>query len=207
MTGFAEWAARHASIFGLTFHEDTAMFAAWEGVFEACGYSVEELQAATSEIAASTSPPSNRAQHLAEINRIIRTKRRNLGQANEDLSRVEEGQDACETCRGCGFVIVPHLKCVVDGVWQSPFWTGAVTCFCVIGQRREHSNRQRLDEGKSAPGSLTFYESRNPNWRRQMESWDEQRRRMVLAIERSVTTDQLLSRVAKKIPKSDAIPD
>ncbi|GIW81473.1 MAG: hypothetical protein KatS3mg105_3280 [Gemmatales bacterium] len=179
-------------IFGLTFAEDTAMFAAWEAVFEANGYSLEELEAATNEIARSSTPPRTRAEHLAEINRIIRQRRRNQGVVNEDLS-AKEVFWTCPDCDSCGWVTVPHPKAYVDGVWQPPFWSAAVTCHCLRGIQRLESYRGG-DSGIQVPMSLTAYEARFPNWREEWNRFVEGRRKLVKALDLSETTEKLSSR-------------
>lgn len=177
---YRAWSGRYAATFGLTSDSDAGMLVAWREVFDACGYSVAELEAARLHIA-SKGPPKFRTEHLAAIHAAI-TDRRGHDIANQRRASVDDdGYGACDTCGGTGWVIVPHARAIRDGQWVrlgiSGYPTMAVTCGCWKGRRCvETWDAMPPDKQKKYPRPMTleYYETRIcPHGRRLIAEHDK----------------------------------
>jgi hypothetical protein len=74
MQGFPAWAQRHCTVFGLFESRQMEMVASWQAVFDACGWTADELHAATTWLA-SHSPPRFPSEHLAALQHRLREAR------------------------------------------------------------------------------------------------------------------------------------
>lgn len=155
---YAEWAARHALIFGLATDADREMLASWEAVFEAAGYTAIELVEASTWIAGNT-PPKFRSDHLPAIRDAVRRRRAEEAKRNESRT---VGGPLCHRCEDTGLVIVPHPSNMRDGRWRHPWYTLAVICWCPRGDRMaaSHDGPQKYQKGMM----LRDYEKRHPGW-------------------------------------------
>jgi hypothetical protein len=190
--GYYEWAERHAAIFGLNTDRDPSMFAAWGQVFESCGYTAAELNEATTYLAGTPGKvPLTRQQNLDAINSRVRDRRLDRLRANDEAAAPDSSH---HLCGGSGWVVVPHLKHVVDGEWVAPWYTMAVTCNCKLGQRRLAS----LDEDrKRAVYTFDLYDTRNPNWEMQVQTREVARKSMVDARRESAEADKYADRLQR----------
>jgi hypothetical protein len=75
MKGFPVWAKRHCTIFGLLDARQIEMVAAWQEIFDTCGWTADELHAATTWLAAHD-PPRFSSDHLPAVQRWLRDNRR-----------------------------------------------------------------------------------------------------------------------------------
>lgn len=187
------WVKFYAPCFGLMGDSDAAMFAAWREVFEASGYTAEELHEAAKEIA--KSPPRFRIDHLARIQSRIRERRFALRMQQEQRHEAMPGRERCEICEGVGWVVVPHIRFVADGEWIAPWPTMAVACQCFKGQAIVTKARDAGIE-KYIPMALGWYEGRNPSWFRQLNQRETLRQAEVRAKLASHGADRLHARKA-----------
>ena len=179
MIGFARWAERHATTFGIASHEEIATIQAWERVFTACAYEADDLEQATDNLAANADLLARSdekflgrmSMHLAAIQRTIRQARA-IAYAGK-RSRYEAEMGECVHCSGTGRVVVPHIASVRDQKWEpmnvgsAPSWyTMAVLCTCSLGKWfAEHT--PKLPPEKTVL-TLDAYERANPDWRDQL---------------------------------------
>ncbi len=166
----AEWAERHASLFGLTGSAHEGMIVAWLHEFEVTGYTADELSAATSAIP--TMPeafrPKYPGDHYAAIVRLVQAERakQRLEFESQTTHRNADGWATCELCSDAKFVVVPRVENVPEWVDAARFVTCAVVCSCARA-------RFMLDawdvKARPRPLSLAEYERRVPNWRELLE--------------------------------------
>lgn len=170
------WTTKHSHIFGMMADADLAMFHAWREVFQAAGYSAEELAAATMNIA--NDPPRWRVDHLTRIHGYIRAERFRARLAMEKMEEERHRAVACQLCGGCGYAEVPHLSCIRDCAWrEGPRYTMSVCCRCEIGRRKNeavvNNPRQPAIDQRRRMG-LGEYGVHLPNWEELMrEKKDE----------------------------------
>lgn len=144
---YQQWAEAHASIFGLISIEEIKMILSWQAIFSMCGYSIEELQEATSYLASGHSP-KYRTEHLQAIHDRIKKQRQEEAerQREAELKNIPDHVGTCVLCSNSGSVIVPH-----PSVWQSPdpnYWrTCSLWCICGVG-RSKKLNMQEYEKAK-----------------------------------------------------------
>jgi hypothetical protein len=218
IVGFDQWAQRHATMFGLTNEGDMAMLLAWETPFEAAGYTVDELNAATFKM--TSAPPKWRTEHLGAINEAVRQSR-SMRKAAEDAKLKSDDRSVCSDCRNSGWVPVPHILEIDNGQWV-PGTNGnrntmAVTCHCNLGKRLCQA---RIDYARDAKGPMArskawipmdfeHYIQLNMNWRVQLQ--EEEAR---LAVENQAhsyarSRDRTYGKILQKLAKEeddDGIP-
>jgi hypothetical protein len=74
--GFNAWAERHCTVFGLLDARQMEMVASWQEFFDHCGYTADELNAATTWLACND-PPRFPSDHLPALQRRLRLDREN----------------------------------------------------------------------------------------------------------------------------------
>ena len=200
--GYREWALHHATMFALNGEHDKAMLISWEEIFEAQRFHVTELRAASHAMA--KSPPRWRADHLTGIQEHVRAIRFEMVRAKQKEADAEEDKFRCPLCRGAGWAIVPHLKCVVDGEWINSY-TSAVVCSCQRGsavQTRIDQAALEWDQKKKPPAKpmkLLDYEMCMPNWQHLMIRRESQRQRERIALDRARGADKTFGEAVKKV--------
>lgn len=174
---FDEWAAHHATLFGLDGDKEIATLHSWRVLFVTqLGYSREELFAASNTIAATPPIPAFRNEHLDRLQIAVQKARREeLVKRREAEAASLSEQSECRLCLGCAWVTVPHPQDVVDGEWLGKH-TLAVVCRCPLGRKEQTLNeefcsRPRAGELRCRPRALTLetYEGRNPSWQLQVK--------------------------------------
>lgn len=175
---YEQWWTHHATLFALTGQQDVAMANAWSPML--IDYSLSELKEASNRIAR-MSPLPFRTQHLGLLRRSI-TEAKLAAQQTQDRAN-EDKVEICPLCSNSGWVSVPHLKYVIDGVWHpngNYYPVFNVLCQCSKGQSL--LNKQRLyresakdliDTGKRKDPmsmSLEAYRQKNPWWEFQVKN-------------------------------------
>jgi hypothetical protein len=134
---YLTWKEHHAALFNLRTPEDAAMFDAWFPML--CDYLFLELKEASNKIVKLVPLPF-RAQQLGALRRAI-TEAKLAAQEADDKANEIEGK-TCPLCDNTGWARVPHVKYVIDGVWQAPYPETTVLCSCAKGSSL--LNKQRL---------------------------------------------------------------
>lgn len=198
---FEVWAKRHAVVF--CFHTDRAsdMLVAWYEVFELAGYHVDELQAATTWLAA-FEPPRYLTEHLSALQRRISQERLARTIAIRELQNV---RDTCQLCGGFGWVEVPKRTSVIDGQWvnlsSARLPTSCVTCSCTAGQSIANSHHSAKKPNPRPPMSLDVYTHHVPHWQELLKRREQEtaaRSRANAAAEQAETSG-IVRRVAQAI--------
>jgi hypothetical protein len=152
------------------------MLEAYFDVFQHAGYTVAELREATTYLAQGNAPKF-RTGHLPALQARLRSER--LKRHHAENAALDQAGFTCSDCGGSGWVVVPHLRFILDGEWIDSS-TMAVTCRCARGERIAGTYRMPLTE-KSADNRhrpvamrLVDYELRNPNWFQQQRSHEQQ---------------------------------
>jgi hypothetical protein len=161
-----EWAENFALIFGLATDKDMQMLALWEELFRP--YTQDEMDAATRRVAQSGERLYKKADMLAALQQALNSQR-----IENDLRRrrPSEGRTLCGICGDSGYVVVPNLRAVDEGVWTHqtaggfPCHTTAVLCGCGLGKHRAGTGASQM--------TLAEYEANNPEWRVQMFEWQQ----------------------------------
>lgn len=177
MIGFAAWAEKHCTVFGMFDPKHVQMVASWQPLFDAAGYASADLDEATQWLALHA-PPKFPNEHLDAIRRRLmetRAVKRRGGQ--EDADRGD-----CGLCGGAGRVIVPHRGGVENGQWKPQagsarphHYTEAVACHCSRGRFGNWTAPDRTGRAKVVTMlTLAEYERINPLWRRQMAARDRE---------------------------------
>jgi len=194
------WSAKHQLTFGLNSEKDFAMIDAWREAFERRGYTAAELTDATVWMAGNE-PPVWRSEHLARIHKRIEWARLAAYRKEQEATTAEAEFDRCRLCGSTGFVVVPHLKFVRDGIWAPPFYTYAVACHCRKGLRvYERLTQASVDNERCRPiVSIGDYEMANPYWQRQMGDQHETQAAENRAAAASVKADGDLGRIISAI--------
>lgn len=187
---FESWAINHATIFGLSEDAEISAIMAWR---EALGATDEELADATrylsQNLEALTVPkdmpyPGKMTVHLMALRKRILWERAKRYEVEKPT--WEDKYGTCARCSSSGFVIVPHLKFVKDGVWipqiggagEEIFHTFAVQCHCALGNwARDHTKQKSM--------TLESYQASNPGWAEQLNSRKKQERAMSTAVEQN----------------------
>lgn len=128
-------------------------------------------------------PPKFRSEHPSALKRRVMAERKKRLQHNEDAA-PQHGY-FCDLCGGKGWVVVPHLQCVVDGQWVPPYTTYAVCCMCSKGEQVADSYLER----KEKQMKLGYYEGRNPGWHMQLSQRRQQAKLEAAAIEKGRLAD------------------
>lgn len=162
---YATWSRKYVTTFGMDKPTDLQMAALWEPVFEASGYSCEELDYALQMIA--RNPPEYRSEHLRKIHEVIGEQRRRESCDLQAAQDAVDGFEACKLCLSSGIVVVPHIRYVTNGVWNTypgrtwkPIF--GVSCRCDLGRRVSACPRRVMLM------TLDKYDGLNPGWERQM---------------------------------------
>lgn len=185
MDGFEGWAEKYAATFGWGMATVELMFLQWEKAFDFNGYTLADLNEALLHISSKIGAPRFPADHLAAVHARVRQRRIERCRANEDMSRG--GTDVAHArCGGSGWVVVPHLRSVIDGQWVGPYTMG-VHCDCKVGVRIRDSRPGR------AGWSIMQYERTNPDWEYQMQCRDAAREQDRKAMAASQDADRKLS--------------
>lgn len=160
---WASWSENYRRVFSLVSDQDFLIVESWRQIFQDNGFTLPELQAATTWIAGHC-PPRYRTEHLPAIKDSIHKQR--AERAGQEQTPFEY-RCPHEFCDGSGWVIVPHWTCVNNGKWHYPYYTLAVYCRCSRGEkiRQSHSSNSRLTR---APG-INEYEKLNPDWFQQKQ--------------------------------------
>lgn len=166
---FDSWANRHATMFGMLKPEERDMIRSWRPIFISCGYTFAELRYATEMIA--RSPPKFRGQHLEQVHTTIGELRKKSIDEEAGAWSAIDTFEACRSCKGYGWVVVPHPRFVSNGEWtpspgKSYKLTVNVACSCESGRRIAGAHQRKR------PMGLEEYESRNPEWRTQVAEYE-----------------------------------
>jgi hypothetical protein len=173
---YEQWWNHHATLFALGSAQDAALANAWEPMLR--DYSLQELTEASNSLAR-MEPVPFRTQHLALLRRKI-TEAKLAFQEAQDRANEIQGV-ICPLCENTGWVSVPHLKYVINGVWQplgNYYPAYNVLCSCAKGESL--LNKQRIYREDKAdliaackrkdPMSMSLdnYLQKNPFWREQV---------------------------------------
>ena len=179
--GFIQWAAEHATIFGMAGSADYAAafrqtLYSWEEAFRRRGYTRDELAAASRFIAEMVPVPKYADGHLSAITAFV-NKARDQRRRERERSKGEAYTGACIFCGGSRLVTVPAI---------TP-WPGHGQTPKLQKTWKPHHLNERGDKvyytmtvicdvlydcnGGSLQGmKLTYYEKHVfPNWK---EEWD-----------------------------------
>ncbi len=182
------------------------MVSAWEDVFEASGFSIQELEGATRIVA--SSPPKWRSDHLLAIQAAIRDARLRRWKAQQEAMNAANEADQCRLCQGTGWAIVPHPKCYVDGKWSASetgaYYTAAVACRCYRGQVKIDrvlalSNAEREQKRVQLPLSLGQYERTFPQWESEVEQHELSERKRLKATAEARHFDDLYGPILQRL--------
>lgn len=146
-----QWVEFHADLFAMSSTTDAKLFRSWKGLL---GYnSLEDMKAASISLAVNPERArADRAAHFGYLRELLKEKKR------VDASR-KKAAVGCEHCDKTGFLSVPNLKTIIDGVWTGRY-TCAVACGCGLGWEFSRDGMMRLSE----------YEQKVPNWREMLAS-------------------------------------
>lgn len=185
---YAAWCLRYCNIF----LQDTARLAPtlaeWGNVFMSGRFTIEELNAALSAMAAN--PPDDRWQHLRKLTNLVRESRIIERRAEAtDAERKAEQFGECTLCKSTGFVTVPDQRCVSDDGRFVPYRVAgdgvgtmyeiSVYCSCGLGRyvdshQEDYWSRKSKERGKDLrPWTLQRYEQFNRNWKQMLEEHKE----------------------------------
>lgn len=170
--GFNTWKLKHATLFRWG-DGDLAMLDMWRELFDARGFTGEELLRGSMHLA-EKEPKKWRAEHLEFLLTFVSNERlqeRIAKQAHED---AKHANDACNICFGSGRVIVPHPSSETRG-------DCLVSCYCFRGQRFKEEreriiadwNTEKKKRNERPPlnvMTLFEYEERFTKWRDVVES-------------------------------------
>jgi hypothetical protein len=170
--GFVDWADDYCRVFGLGSDAEMRSVLALERVFELAGFTAAELKAATEWLSVH-SPKLPLTDHRVAIRDCVLQLRAKRNQ--QLIDQAERSGQTCSLCGGSGFVTVPHLRSLTDGVWDGGGtfgrrYTQAVSCTCGIGERKRESTTTELKDGRKPPTilGLSNYERTNPHWADQL---------------------------------------
>ena len=169
------------------------MLLAWIGAFVAAGFRPDDLQEATTWLAANE-PPRYRPEHLDAIRRRIGQRRREQAVANREAA-VQDGF-RCSLCLGGGWVQVIRPDCVIDGhlvadaAWGcGPFVN--VACNCKRGEQIVQSLLNPKHSKAMKAMRLEEYETRVPHWPDLMAELSAQRAATAQAMTASRHADKV----------------
>ena len=176
---YERWSQRHLDIFGLNTERYAAMVAAWRDVFHLAGYAADELESATTWLAA-FKPPRFASEHLPAIQGRITEQRCVRARANQALEEAAAANQPCRLCQGYGWVVVPKRASVIDGQWTTlsgaTLPTSGVCCDCPAGCRiyASHTKPKFIDQGHKPPMRLFEYENHVPHWEQLMQRKEQE---------------------------------
>ncbi len=161
------------------------MLRIWWPAFAAVGYYESDFAAALTALVAGDNPPNWPREHLAAVNRELRSARDRRTRRAQSPTAPEG--DRCTLCGWTGWVTVPHPEDVFDGQWNPPYRTGAVACTrCGPGSRKYHAARECA---KTPPLTLDHYELRvDSAWADHLAERTEAERLMLRAMSATEAT-------------------
>lgn len=136
------------------------MLRVWWPAFAAAGFVEMDFRAAMALLVTSENVPNWPREHLAAVNRELRSARAERERRGESKQEETRDGERCRLCGWTGWVVVPHPVDVRGGEWVSPYHTCAVACTrCGPGRRMYEQTASAVGE-KKAPLTLDHYELR-----------------------------------------------
>jgi hypothetical protein len=168
-TDWEKWVAHHSTLFDLRGVSDMDLIALWQELL--AGYTLAEMIEASNWLALNESA-AYRTRHADLLGQRIRSVRADSFRRRRALQDAECEAICCEICRDDGLVTVPHLRAVVDGEWQRPFYTMAVGCVCQRGRRALDRMWSAAQQGDKTWRMLALevYEASVAGWRTLIEA-------------------------------------
>jgi hypothetical protein len=108
MQGFQDWAKRHCTLFGLLEPKWMAMVASWQETFDLCGWTAEELHAATTWLAAHA-PPRFPSEHLPALQDRVREVREETVREKRNQAQREQWAREMAAARNRPFVSIRDI--------------------------------------------------------------------------------------------------
>ena len=167
------WQEIHARLFSTPADRWWETYAIWSRLFDAEGWSHEQVTDAVYRVARRNVLPQFAPQHLQAIREELLSAAREI----RDLRRRHFDAESCSTCKSTGWVVeLPHLDHVRDGRWHTDmgvYYTQSVCCSCGKGQSIKtaiaaHWSKELVREGQF-PMDWTEYMRKNPGYREQLD--------------------------------------
>jgi hypothetical protein len=167
------WQEVHVRLYSTPGDKWWETYAIWTRLFEAEGWTDEQVVNAVYRTARRDVLPRFAPEHL----QAIREELRMMFKEQSDLRRKQADEVGCDACSGTGWICdLPHPEHVVEGRWMQNlgmYYTVAVCCFCMKGQGIKafvtaHWAKQPVREGES-PMCWDSYTKRNPEYKAQID--------------------------------------
>ena len=164
MLGYLEWSKHHMTVFAIGIDHSKTV-ASWQPLFEEMGIDADLLHQATKHIATKQRPRYVDGHYFA-----IRDFCLSVLAVEAKRARQDDQYGTCVVCGNSGWVAVPRLDAIVDGIWRPTrskagsvgYQEYVVTCSCKIGRRVFDSHRHSK---RDMPMTLETYQMNNPAWK------------------------------------------
>lgn len=186
------WQEIHARLYSTPVDRWWETYAIWARLFDAEGWSHEQVTDAVYRVARRNVLPQFAPQHLQAIREELLAAAREI----RELRKRHFDSVDCGTCHSVGWVTeLPHLEHVKEGRWHTDmgvYYTQSVCCSCGKGQSIKTAvaalwSKELVREGQF-PMDLLEYLRRNPGYREQLEI-----RKQIYATQRELEGHKKLS--------------